>query len=71
MTTATYNTAPYDKDVYWDRGTGAFVCKHCKKTYPVTLPVPLTIFAVVKKNFERLHQRCKAPVRIPEPTETV
>jgi hypothetical protein len=38
-----------------------FQCRHCAASYRVNMPVPITMFAVIAKEFTRLHAHCMKP----------
>ena len=37
-----------------------FVCERCGKEYRVNLPIPISMYAVLAKEFVKIHRHCKA-----------
>ena len=49
--------------IFFDGFTGELWCKNCDKRYKPKLPMPVTLFVVVSKQFIKDHKSCGKEVR--------
>ena len=47
--------------VIFNSNRGSFVCEHCGASYTPALPIPISMFSALTREFLKLHRGCPSP----------